>query len=169
MNSLGIVTVCCVLVLLLISPFMRGAESKVPESEAAKLGNELTPMGAIQAGNEEGTIPPWEGGIKEPPAGYVTGMHHPDPFADDEILFTITADNVSDYAERLSPGQAAMFKRYPEAWFVNIYPTRRSASFPQRVYDACISNAMTAELIHDGNGFAGAGVGSPFPIPQNGL
>ena len=41
----------------------------VSPEEAAKLDNELTPLGAIRAGNEDGTIPAWTGGITTPPAG----------------------------------------------------------------------------------------------------
>src|SRR5690606_4613234 len=65
--------------------------------EAARLGAELTPMGAEKAGNADGTIPAWAGGIRNAAeAGfpnYKTGDHHPDPYANDKPLFTITADN----------------------------------------------------------------------------
>ncbi len=44
-------------------------EAKVSPKEAARLGKELTPLGAIRAGNAEGTIPSWEGGITQPPPG----------------------------------------------------------------------------------------------------
>lgn len=141
----------------------------VSQEEAARLDNELTPLGAIRAGNEAGTIPEWTGGITEPPAGYSRGDYHPDPYADDEMLFEITADNVDEYAENLSPGQLQMFKRYPNSWKMKVYPTRRSASFPQYVYDAIVNNATTAELTEAGNGVRNAVVSSPFPIPQNGL
>jgi hypothetical protein len=145
------------------------AVAKVPASEAARLGQELTPLGAIQAGTSDGTIPPWEGGITQPPAEYTRGMFHPDPFADDPVLFRITSENAEDYADRLSPGQLAMFHRYPDTWQVNVYPTRRSASFPLRIYDACIENATTAMLTPEGNGVVQARTAPPFPIPQNGL
>jgi hypothetical protein len=145
------------------------SEAKVPASEAAKLGDELTPLGAIRAGNDEGTIPAWEGGITQPPAGYEPRMHHPDPFAEDQPLFTITTENADQYADHLSPGQKAMLDRYPETWRMNVYPTRRSAAFPQHVYDAAIANATTAELTEDGNGVTGATLSVGFPIPQNGL
>ena len=36
----------------------------------ADLGRSLTPLGGIQAGNAEGSIPPWTGGITTPPAGF---------------------------------------------------------------------------------------------------
>ena len=80
-------------------------QAKVSETEAAKLGAELTPVGAVKAGNADGSIPAWTGGITEPPAGYSKGDHHPDPFADDKVLFTITAKNYQEYAEFLSDGQ----------------------------------------------------------------
>jgi Protein of unknown function (DUF1329). len=57
--------------------------------EIDRLSNDLTPVGALRAGNEAGTIPAWTGGITEPPAGYQPGDHHPDPFPGDEVLFTI--------------------------------------------------------------------------------
>lgn len=145
------------------------AEGKVPVEEAARLGRELTPLGAIRAGNDEGTIPAWQGGILRPPADYRPGSHHADPFVDDAPLFTITAANLEQYAARLSPGQIAMFERYPETWRMPVYPTRRSASLPQRIYDRTIANATNAELTPDGNGVLNAAEGIPFPIPQNGL
>ena len=143
--------------------------ARVSEAEAAKLNNELTPLGAIRAGNAEGTIPAWEGGITTPPAAYTPGSHHPDPYSDDQPLFTITAENLDAYRDKLSPGQIALFERYPETWYMKVYPTRRSAAYPQRIYDASVANATRAELTEDGNGVVNAVNASPFPIPQNGL
>ena len=50
-----------------------------------------------------------------------------------------------------------------------VYPTRRSARFPQRIYDATREIAATAGLVDSGNGVSGAAIGIPFPIPSNGL
>jgi hypothetical protein len=161
-----LVWVCACILTLLIAA--QGAQAKVTAEEAAKLTGELTPLGAIRAGNADGTIPAWEGGILQPPAGYKKGMHHPDPFADDKILFTITAQNVDQYKDKLSPGQIAIFKRYPDTWKMNVYPTRRSASYPQRIYDAAIKNATTAELAEGGNGVLNATEAIAFPIPTQG-
>jgi len=155
--------------MLMTGLIVTAAFANVSPEDAAKLENELTPVGAIRAGNEDGTIPPWEGGITTPPAGYEIGDHHPDPFADDEILFTITAENLDQYRDKLSPGQLAMFERYPDSWRMHVYPTRRSASFPDFVYEACKDNAVNAILIETGNGVTNARVTSPFPIPQDGL
>jgi len=148
--------------------FTSVAVAKVPEAEAAKLGKELTPLGAVQAGNASGAIPAWKGGITSPPAGYVKGQHHPDPFAGDKVRFTISSKNVGKYEKQLSPGQLAMFKRYPDTFTMNVYPTRRSASYSQKYYDSTMKNARTAELTNEGNGVRNASFGVPFPIPQNG-
>jgi hypothetical protein len=156
--------------LLSASLFMSNVSlAKVPDAEAAKLKGELTPLGAIKAGNAEGTIPAWTGGITTPPSGYTPGTHHLDPFATDKPLFKITAQNLAQYEAKLSPGQIAMLKRYPDTWFLTVYPTQRSGSLPQRLYDAAIANSTSASLVEDGNGVLSAREGIPFPIPQNGL
>ena len=61
------------------------ATAKVGPEEAARLGKDLTPIGAEKAGNKDGTIPAWEGGITRAPSGYRAGQFHPNPFADDPI------------------------------------------------------------------------------------
>ncbi|GAB4186187.1 MAG: DUF1329 domain-containing protein [Wenzhouxiangellaceae bacterium] len=132
-----------------------------------RLGQDLTPMGSMKAGNADGTIPAWTGGITSPPAGYEPGDHHPDPFPNDEIKFTITAQNYQDYADHLSVGQKAMFERYPETYVMHVYQTRRSASFPPLVYEMTKENAKTARLVADGEGIVDASYGFPFPFPEN--
>lgn len=145
------------------------AAAAIPPEQAARLGQDLTPMGAERAGNAEGTIPAWTGGITEAPAGYQPGDHHPDPFADDEILFTITAENYNDHTDKLTVGHIALFEAYPETFKMHIYPTRRSFSAPERIYEATRKIAVTAELAQNGNGVRGAVIGVPFPIPSSGI
>ena len=141
--------------------------------QVARLDNDLTPLGAIRAGNEAGTIPAWEGGIKSPAdAGFPdfkSGGHHPDPFAADQVQYTVNAANMAQYEDILSEGHKALLQAYPDTYFMNVYPTRRSAAYPDRIYDAIKRNAPTARLTDDGNGFTGAIEGIPFPIPENGL
>ncbi len=84
-------------------------------------------------------------------------------------MFTITGDNFRNYEENLSPGQIALFERYPQTFRMRVYPSRRSASLPQRIYDRTIASATTATLAANGNGVMNAGEGIPFPIPNNGL
>jgi hypothetical protein len=143
------------------------AVAKVPEAELARLDTDLTPMGAVRAGNEAGNIPEWTGGLTEAPAGYVDGQHMVNPFPDDQPLFTITAANVDQYADNLSPGQVALFKKYPETYKMNVYQTRRTAALPEDVYAKARQNGLTAELVNDGNGVVNFEVAHAFPIPQN--
>jgi hypothetical protein len=137
-------------------------------ADASRLGQDLTPLGGESKGNADGTIPAWTGGITTPPAGYKVGAHHPDPFAGDQPLYTVSGANAATYAGKLTAGHEALLKAYPSYKLV-VYPTRRSASNPQRIYDATKANVATAKLVSDGNGIAGALVGAPFPIPDNGL
>jgi hypothetical protein len=144
--------------------------AKLTPEEVARLGgDELTPVGAERAGNADGTIPPWTGGLKDLPVDYVPGERLVDPFADDEILFTITAGNAREYADRLSPGQLAMFERYPDSFRMPVYPTRRSARYPDSEYERIKRSAGDVELVPGGNGLLNFGGTIPFPIPKNGL
>ncbi len=144
------------------------ALASVSATEAARLGKDLTPLGAEAAGNAAGTIPAWNGGILTPPAGYKEGDHHPDPYAADQPTATITAQNVGQYEAQLTPGHVALLKAYPDYKLV-VYPSHRSAANPQRIYDATLKNATSGHLTEGGNGIADAIVGAPFPIPQSGL
>jgi len=140
----------------------------VSADEAARLGKTLTPIGAERTGNAAGTIPAWDGGVTKPVAGYKEGGHYPDPFAGDKPLFTIDASTMEKYKANLSPGQMALLKTYP-TWKMNVYATRRSASFPGGHYKETAANATKVKLVESGNGFTGTKGGIPFPIPKSGL
>jgi hypothetical protein len=145
------------------------ASAKVSQADAEKLGKSLTPLGGEKAGNADGSIPAWGGGITAAPSGYKPGDHHPDPFASDQVVMTIDKGNYSQYKDQLSPGLAKMFEVYPDTFKMNVYQSRRTASYPQHVYDATKKYATTAELVTNGNGVKGTAIGIPFPMPQNGL
>jgi hypothetical protein len=166
MASKAFTTIACVALVLACGTTVVWAEL-TPE-EAARLGADLTPLGAEKAGNAEGTIPEWDGGITKAPEGYVPGAIHVDPFADDEVLVTITGTNADDYADKLTPGQLALLKTYP-SYKMHVYPSRRSASFPQRIYDKTKEIATTAQTVDNGYGITGAINGYPFPIPKTGV
>lgn len=159
--------------LLLLVSLLAGApavalHAAVSQADADRLGHDLTPLGAEMAGNADGSIPAWSGGITTPPAGYKVGDHHPDPYAADAPLYTITADNAARYQDKLTAGHLALLQAYPDYKLI-VYPTHRSVSNPPRVYDAVKANATTAELVAGGNGITGAVIGIPFPIPHDGI
>ena len=153
--------------LITAAAFAAGVATATAQS-AADLGKSLTPLGAEKAGNAAGTIPAWEGGITQPPAGYKSGDHHPDPFADDKPIATINAANAEQYADNLTEGHKALLARYASTYKMPVYPTRRSASAPQDIYDATKANVASAKLADGGNGVSGASRGAPFPLPKTG-
>ena len=129
--------------------------------DISRLDAELTPVGAERAGNSAGTIPPWTGGLPqqpiEPKAGYV------DPYAEDPVLFSITAENYESYAASLSEGQRALFKQHPETFKMHVYPTRRSANWPAAV----LSEVRAWAPLAKSSGYTVLDVGRsavPFPI-----
>jgi hypothetical protein len=137
-------------------------------AQESRLDAKLMPLGGERAANAAGTIPAWDGGLTKPPAGYTPGRHYVDPFAADKPLFTITQQNLDKYAGQLSEGHQAMLKAY-NSFRMNVYPARRTASAPQRVYDATSQNTGRARLVNNGNGVEGAVGGPPFPTPKAGV
>lgn len=81
-------------------------------------------------------------------------------------LFTITAANMAQYANKLTEGHKAMLKAYP-TYKITVYPTVRTAFFPDAVNAATAKNAVSAKL-EGTESVAGAELGFPFPIPKNG-
>ena len=78
------------------------------EQVASLGGDTYTPYGADRAGNADGSIPEWTGGITSSAdagfPGFTTGGHHPDPYATDDVLYTINAQNMGQYAEQMTEG-----------------------------------------------------------------
>lgn len=147
------------------------AQAALAPEEAARLGTELTPLGGEPKGNAEGTIPPWSGGLSTPPVGYKAGSGvYVDPFVDEVPLYVITAANMARYEQHLSEGTKALLKRFPDTYQVPVYPTHRTAAFPQHVYDDIKRDAQYVEPTNGGEGIKNVGKGRiPFPIPKNGL
>lgn len=141
------------------------AMAAVSEAEAAKLGKELTPVGAERAGNKDGTIPAW---APEAKRGAPKGEYPNNAKIDGEKpLYSITAANMAQYADKLTEGHKELLKRYPASYKLNVYPSHRFANFPQKVLDETVKNATRAKL--DGvDNASGALIGFPFPIPKTG-
>ncbi|MBV4452580.1 MULTISPECIES: DUF1329 domain-containing protein [Pseudomonas] len=143
----------------------------VSPDEAAKLGTTLTPVGAEKAGNADGSIPAWTGGIPKNAGAVDSKGFLADPFASEKPLFVITAATVDKYKDKLSDGQVAMFKRYPETYKIPVYPTHRTVNLPPDIYESIKRSALNVKAINDGNGlenFTGNRYYA-FPIPKNGV
>ncbi|CAE6922893.1 conserved exported protein of unknown function [Pseudomonas marincola] len=134
--------------------------------DGARLGKDLTPVGAEKAGNASGTIPAWDGGLSTPPAGYTATSGYIDPFADEKPLDTVTAANMAKYSDLLSAGYKAMLAKYPDFKML-VYPSHRTAALPQAEYDEILKTAGTVKLADGGNGMVNYQQASvPFPEPK---
>jgi hypothetical protein len=143
------------------------AAAHLSADQVARLGKDLTPVGAERAGNADGTIPEWTGGLCEPPAGWDKQRGYVDPFPDDKPLFTITAANAAQYQEHLTAGTLALLKEY-DNFKMHVYRTRRTACYPQFVYDTIKAEAGKIDL--DGFGIINRNATTvPFPVPSSGL
>ncbi|AMO58737.1 DUF1329 domain-containing protein [Endozoicomonas montiporae] len=150
-----------------LSLFAGSVSAAVSEEEAKQLGTTLTPMGAEMAGNAEGTIPAWNPNFKTP-ASYKKGDRYVDPYADEKPLFTITAENMEQYKDKLTPGMQAMFKNYPDTSKMPVYPSHRDARYSDYNIEQTRKNATRTTLSEDQNSVVNAVGGAPFPIPQSG-
>lgn len=163
-------TLTNITVLAALGFLAQGAVAEITAEQAASLGgDELTPIGAEKSGNTAGTIPEWSGGLTELPAGYVEGGALVDPFPNEQPLFVITAQNLDQYKDNLSPGQIALLNRYPDTFRMPVYTTHRTAAYPQDVYAAVKKDALTTETTPDGNGLVDVNSYVPFPIPKTGV
>lgn len=143
------------------------AHAGVSKEEADKLKTTLTPMGAERAGNKEGTIPAWTGGLTKESPRPGDGRHPADPFASEKPLLTITAQNADQHIDKLTEGAKFLLKSLP-GYKINVYPSHRTAAAPQWVYDNTYKNALNASVINDGLSTKGASAGVPFPLPKRG-
>lgn len=77
------------------------AQSAAPDPNLLK--TTLTPMGAERAGNADGSIPEWTGGLVSPPLppDQPVAVHL---FEDEQPLYTVNASNMAQYTALLSEG-----------------------------------------------------------------
>ncbi len=138
--------------------------AKVDAAEAGKLGTTLTPVGAEKGANKDGSIPAWK---PAPQKGALKGEFAVNPALDAEKpKFTITKANMAQYQAQLTEGHKYLLKSF-DTYKMNVYPSHRSASFPQFIYDTTKANATTCVL--EGTDILdNCKVGFPFPIPKSG-
>ena len=78
------------------------AQASVPADQAAKLGKELTPIGAEKAASADGLVPAWTPAQQH---GKLSGEYAISPEIEgDKPIATITAANMDKYAAQLSEG-----------------------------------------------------------------
>ncbi|WP_442962904.1 DUF1329 domain-containing protein [Pseudomonas sp. PA-1-3F] len=142
--------------------------SAVTPEKANQLGGILTPIGAEKAADTALGIPEWQGGLAKSAGAVDSKGFLADPFANEKPLFVITAATVDRYKEHLTPGQQALFKRYPDTYKMPVYPTHRTVNFPSQWLEMTRANATKVKLVEGGNGLESYAGGVPFPVPENG-
>ena len=161
----------------------QAAATATPE-EAAKLCKELTCVGAEKAGNKDGTIPVWTGpaAFTEEQKKYTPAdleklrKERPEELEETikkqggadamKVIVEITKANMDKYADKLTTGQQALFKAYPD-YKMKVYKSIRTAYFPDAIYQKTVENATKAHL-EGTDGVKDAHTGFPFPIPKGG-
>lgn len=155
---------------LLLAAVLGGLAAGRASAESSRLDTpKNTCMGAERAGSAAGVagytgryLGTWPGQTR--PQGY-----EPGPYAEEKPLFTVTAENQAQYAEQLSAGQKALFRRYPGAYSMRVYPSHRDFRFADWVCDTVKRNLSEARVINGGKGITGVSGAIPFPYPKDGL
>ena len=146
------------------------AQAQTSNAAAAQLGGgKLTPVGAEVAGNADGSIPAWTGGLTAVPSGtQVYGTYVQHLFPGEKPLAVVDKTNMDQHSAFLSEAVKAMMTKY--GFSIKVYPTHRTAAAPQWVYDNTKANAGSAKFGSSDPGgrfgFSGAYGGIPFPIPD---
>lgn len=151
-------------------------QAAVSPEEAKKLGTTLTRFGAEKAGNPDGSIPPYTGGLQPVPGYNRAKMQvYIHPYLNEKPIYSITQKNMAQYDKILTDGTKALLRKYP-SYSVDVYPTHRSMRYLDWILDNTEKNATTAKMggAVMGDAITGTGPkgqpfpGVPFPIPQNG-
>ncbi|MGQ0531024.1 MAG: DUF1329 domain-containing protein [Panacagrimonas sp.] len=123
-----------------------GFQAKVREAEAARLGQDLTPLGAEKKANADGSLPAWNDGhiMAKPADGQERWPESFPLYAKDVPLYTITQDNMAQHAAKLTTGAKALLARLPKSYKMPVYGSRRTANAPERIYEATHKNALSA-------------------------
>ncbi|MDX9789128.1 MAG: DUF1329 domain-containing protein [Desulfobacterales bacterium] len=159
-------------IITLVVGFSTYASATLTPEELSLLGGDkLTAIGAEKAGNADGTIPPYTGGLTDKMGYSIDDLRTKmliDPFADDKILYSIDSKNMDQYSEKLCPSLKMLMTKYPE-FRVDVYPTRRSVAIPDYIAEGTKKSALTATLENDDKKLTGSFCGFPFPIPKTGV
>jgi hypothetical protein len=157
------------LVAILASSLCLNVSAAATPEEARQLdGAVLTALGAEKAGNKDGTIPAYSGEGVTPSSNYdpKQPMLRPNPFGNEKPLFSITAQNAAQYADRIDK-MTEVFKRYP-SYRMDIYPSHRTVMHPEWINKNTVKNATSCKAIDNELKLEGCYGGIPFPIPKTG-
>jgi hypothetical protein len=166
---MSIRTLSCIAATLAVAIASAPTRAATTAEEAKQLGATLTPWGAEVAASKDGAVPAYGKDTIKVPAGYDPKKpgFRPDPFADEKPLFTVTSANLAQHADKVTEGLKEVLRKYP-TFKIDVYPSHRTAVYPQYVIDNTIKNATACKLVQGGNKLEGCYGGLPFPIVKSG-
>ena len=139
-------------------------------AQIAELGGpKLTCTGAERAGSKSGVAPYSGRWLDSWPGMKSAEGYDPGPYADEKPLYTVTAENMAQYAALLSEGQKALLAKYPKQFRMPVYPSHRDFRFPDEACAQTRANLTSATLKNEGLELVGLKGGIPFAFPGNGL
>ncbi len=143
--------------------FVLELDASVSVDQAKRLKGDLTPIGAIRKGNADGSIPAWSNKNldKNSHTQWLRAIEKEKP------LFVIDHSNIDAHRDSISVGLQKLIAAYPDSFNIPIYPSHRTAVYPQWLYDNAYKNALEAEISEDGEEVTFAWQGTPFPIPTS--
>ncbi len=143
--------------------------AQVSPEELKQLGTTLTPWGAEIAGNADGSIPAFTGGLQGQDNYDTANRRFANLFADEKPLLSISAKNMAEYANKLTVGTQELMKRWPD-FRIDVYPTHRTIFQSQERAEQALKNAANPDCktTDNGVGIRGCWGGTPFPIPKTG-
>ena len=151
-------------------PTLSMISSSAGAADFARLGKDLTAVGAEKAANKDGSIPEFSG-MDKTPAGWAYGKLREDAWKHkgEKPLFTIDAGNVDKYQDKLTPGQIQMLKQV-KGYTMPVYPSHRECGFPDAVLDNTKAGAGKSTIASNGWSLQKAVLpGVPFPMPESGI
>ncbi len=122
----------------------------------------LTPIGAMRAGNADGTIPAWAP-MQWSAAEFQQAI---DRLESEKPVHIVRASSAEQHSPWLSPGLKALIKQYPDTFSVPVYPSHRNAQLPPWLLENAKKNHRDAKISANGEEVTFAWPGIPFPVPK---
>ena len=144
--------------------------AELSADDVARLGTDLTPLSAAErAGNADGTIPEWTGGHHKAAGGLPTRRAPPRPVRRRQAALRHRPVQPGPSTGTSFPRDTSvMLETYP-TFKLTVYPTRRSASAPRRIYDATRNiAAVTPSSWTTATALTARWSASPFPFRRTG-
>ncbi|WGK62457.1 DUF1329 domain-containing protein [Halopseudomonas sp. SMJS2] len=159
---------CSVIALAISGGAALSVQAEDMQEKISQIGTKYTPWGAEKEGNADGSIPAYTGPIAVP-ATYDPAKpgYRPDPFADEKPLYSVTSENMEQYADQLTEGMQALLRMHP-TFRMDVYPTHRTASYPDLYVENAEKNLTACKTVNDELGLSGCYAGTPFPFPKTG-